>query len=279
MVDGCGALGKMDEELCGRWMQVAAFMPMTRVHHNATYVDGAEVKNTDPFNWWNFQNYDATVMVTSAIGNRLKFMRHIYSNLFIRVGEKINWPIIMPLFYDQPSYPPAYSDIEHSYYLGKGIKVSPVFQQGVKDGDTFQSFFPQGLWYDLNNLANFINVTEPKGKMVDLKADSTFTNLHLREGAVIAYQFNPNGYKTTTDFLMKQRTSLIVGTPRADWTAEFYSLMAFDDGLQVIDPTKKTDNYYLKVIKIEEPNKINMYDKEGNPSLKLDSSYQYQYLD
>ena len=38
MVDSCGSLGPLDEELCARWMQVAAFMPMLRDHYNATYL-------------------------------------------------------------------------------------------------------------------------------------------------------------------------------------------------------------------------------------------------
>jgi len=39
MVDGCGSLGKLDEELCGRWMQLAAFLPMFRGYYNDTYLD------------------------------------------------------------------------------------------------------------------------------------------------------------------------------------------------------------------------------------------------
>lgn len=101
MVDGCGALGPMDEELCGRWMQMAAFMPMVRVYHNATYLDDNNMqKTTPPFNWWAFQSFDATFMVTSAIAQRMPYLRHIYSNLFIKTGQKVTWPIIKPLFLD-----------------------------------------------------------------------------------------------------------------------------------------------------------------------------------
>lgn len=34
--------------------------------------------------------------------------------------------------------------------LGDSIKVSPVLEQGVKDGDHYFSYFPEGYWYDLN---------------------------------------------------------------------------------------------------------------------------------
>jgi len=39
MVDACGSAGEMDEDLCARWMQIAAFMPMLRGYHNRTYND------------------------------------------------------------------------------------------------------------------------------------------------------------------------------------------------------------------------------------------------
>lgn len=37
VVDSCGSLGKIDLELCARWNQLAAFMPMVRGYFNETY--------------------------------------------------------------------------------------------------------------------------------------------------------------------------------------------------------------------------------------------------
>ena len=37
MVDACGSLGPMDEDLCTRWTQLSTFMPMVRNYFNATY--------------------------------------------------------------------------------------------------------------------------------------------------------------------------------------------------------------------------------------------------
>jgi alpha-glucosidase (family GH31 glycosyl hydrolase) len=41
MVDTCGSLGPMDEDLCARWTQLATFMPMVRNYFNDTYRDPA----------------------------------------------------------------------------------------------------------------------------------------------------------------------------------------------------------------------------------------------
>lgn len=41
MVDVCGTKGPapLDEKLCGRWMQMAAFLPMARNYYSKTYYD------------------------------------------------------------------------------------------------------------------------------------------------------------------------------------------------------------------------------------------------
>ena len=39
MVDTCGSLGPLDEDLCTRWTQLATFMPLMRNYYNDTYRD------------------------------------------------------------------------------------------------------------------------------------------------------------------------------------------------------------------------------------------------
>ena len=39
MVDTCGSLGPIDEELCARWIQIAAFMPLYRNYFNDTFIN------------------------------------------------------------------------------------------------------------------------------------------------------------------------------------------------------------------------------------------------
>jgi alpha-glucosidase (family GH31 glycosyl hydrolase) len=55
MVDTCGSLGPMDEDLCARWTQLATFMPMVRNYFNETYRDPAtgqrmKTPNSEPWN-------------------------------------------------------------------------------------------------------------------------------------------------------------------------------------------------------------------------------------
>ena len=56
-----------------------------------------------------------------------------------------------PLFFDAPSDDAAFDHYQDTYMLGDSIKVSPILNQGVNDGDVYQSYFTAGVWYDLND--------------------------------------------------------------------------------------------------------------------------------
>jgi alpha-glucosidase (family GH31 glycosyl hydrolase) len=51
--------------------------------------------------------------------------------------------------------------------LGDSIKVSPVLEKGLGEGDQYKVYFPQGLWIDLNNVTQVIDTTKG-GKYVSL---------------------------------------------------------------------------------------------------------------
>jgi alpha-glucosidase (family GH31 glycosyl hydrolase) len=102
MVDGCGSLGPLDEELCGRWMQVAAFLPMFRNYYNDTYRDPqtGERKTTDPSEFYLYQNPDWQAAYAGAIAQRLPLTRYIYSQLYY--AYRVGAAVVKPLFFDYP---------------------------------------------------------------------------------------------------------------------------------------------------------------------------------
>ena len=79
MVDTCGSLGPLDEDLCTRWTQLATFMPMMRNYYNDTYRDyngnRRKTQGTEP---WNSKS-NQQKLAYAAMGDRLKLSRYLYT--------------------------------------------------------------------------------------------------------------------------------------------------------------------------------------------------------
>ncbi len=58
--------------------------------------------------------------------------------------------VVKPMFYDYPLDDRAFISPEETFMLGDSIKVSPVLDQGVKEGDKYKVYFPKGVWFSLN---------------------------------------------------------------------------------------------------------------------------------
>lgn len=58
--------------------------------------------------------------------------------------------LIRPLFFDYPNDDNCFKNIEDTFMVGETLKVSPVLDKGVTD--TYDVYFPEGNWADLNNL-------------------------------------------------------------------------------------------------------------------------------
>lgn len=151
----CGDIGDLDEELCARWAQLGAFMPMVRNYYNATYNDwatGLPISNPAS-EFYNFNNETYIFMIGAALNQRLLYSRYIYSQLYKVYLE--GGAVVRPLFFDYPTDDKCFEDLEHTYMLGDSIKVSPVLDAGVTL--TYKSYFPKGKWVDLNNYTTIID--------------------------------------------------------------------------------------------------------------------------
>lgn len=68
VVDVCGTVGELDQELCGRWMQLAAFLPMARNYYPQKYKDpitGKYIPN--PRSEFVYFDFDYQYMTSAAI--------------------------------------------------------------------------------------------------------------------------------------------------------------------------------------------------------------------
>jgi alpha-glucosidase (family GH31 glycosyl hydrolase) len=125
MVDTCGSWGKLDEELCTRWMQTVALMPMVRNYYQSSYVDeDGKTQATDPSEFWAFTSQDSKNSLLASYALRQKFSIFIYSSIFTpKIGAL---PIVAPLFAYQPVSNETLRDPESSFIVGGSLRVTPV---------------------------------------------------------------------------------------------------------------------------------------------------------
>jgi len=77
--------------------------------------------------------------------------------------------LVYPLLYDYPEDDVALNIIEDTYMLGDSMKISPRIDPKQENNNmtTFKSYFPKGIWWDLNNRTLSVNASMG-GKWVDL---------------------------------------------------------------------------------------------------------------
>lgn len=121
--------------------------------------------------------------------------------------------LVYPLLYDFPEDDEALNNIEDTYMLGDSMKISPRINPKNENNNmtTFKSYFPQGVWRDLNNWTQSVNASMG-GMWVDLPKMEGSTHVHLKEGKIIPQQFvnvSMMNQKRTHDW-EKTMTSLVI---------------------------------------------------------------------
>ena len=180
--DTCGFFGhEGQDEICGRWIQLAQFFPFARQHRD---ISGGGPPN-EPYN---LQEPYKT-MARAALHARLQFTRLLYTCLF-EVSQD-GGTCYDPLMFHYPHDDTVFqsNNTESSFIFANAIKVTPVLTEGAQE---VWSYFPQeaGPWVSLNDLTKTVDSSKG-GTWVKLPAPASQSNVtipaHLKPGALIPF--------------------------------------------------------------------------------------------
>lgn len=212
--DVCGFFGNTTEELCARWATLGAFNPFYRNHNDIASI-------SQEFYRWPI----VAEAAKKAIDIRYRLLDYIYTAF--HQAHLDGTPVLLPLSFVYPKDPKTFG-IEHQFFYGDAIMVSPV----LKKGSTRVSiYYPSDLFYD------FFTYEVTRGRklaVVKEKVGLTDIPLHIRGGTIIPLRV---ASAKTTHALRKLDFELIVA-PGSDGKAE--GSLYFDDGISLVQPSSLT---------------------------------------
>ncbi|KAF8132870.1 glycoside hydrolase family 31 protein [Boletus edulis] len=172
--DTCGFNDNTDEELCNRWMQLAAFTPFYRNHN--TY--GALPQ--EPYRWDSVANASRI-----AIAARYSMLPYWYT-LFANASTN-GLPPVRALFYEFPTEPELFN-VDRQWLIGSDILITPVLTPGAT---TVDGIFPgRGtvVWRDWWTHAV---VDATPGGNTTLSAPISHINVHIRDSSILLLHQEP----------------------------------------------------------------------------------------
>jgi alpha-glucosidase (family GH31 glycosyl hydrolase) len=208
--DVCGFFGNKDDEMCGRWTQLATFYPFARNHYNLTncvgVAEGTPCPPATPSEPYTLSARYKT-MATNAIFDRLSGARFIYTQL-AKVHKK-GGSMFSPLFYYYPTETMAYQFIESTIMIGDYLKITPVMEAGSPAN--LYSFFPKDIWVNFFKWSEIVDTrNSPTAQFELLLTSDEHVMTHIRGGSIVPWQMNKDRKMVTTaDFLKTGKVSLI----------------------------------------------------------------------
>ncbi len=173
-----------DGELFTRWMQLAVFHPLYRVHSMGNNVDGAAEADADAIHeaerlnrmdqepWSYGEPY--TAAAKTAIELRYKLLPYLYTAF--RQYTQDGSPILRSLVFEDQKDAVAQSR-ENEFLFGSHLLVVPMLEAGLS---TVQGYLPKGEWYDYYSGLRYAGK-----QMVKLECELERIPLFVRAGAVI----------------------------------------------------------------------------------------------
>ncbi|TFK31272.1 glycoside hydrolase family 31 protein [Crucibulum laeve] len=210
--DICGFGGNTTETLCARWATLGAFYPFMRnMSHNS------DTSNSQEFYRWP----TVAEAAKNAIDIRYRLLDYIYTAF--HQAHTDGTPVLHPVFFKY-SKDPATFGLEHQFFFGDSILVSPV----TEENSTSVTFYiPKDRFYDFKMLAP----VDGQGSAVTLD-NVSFTEipLHIKSGVVLPLREKS---QMTTTLLRKTDFELVVA-PTRDGKAS--GSLYIDDGESIEQP-------------------------------------------
>lgn len=151
-------------ELYVRWVQMGAFNPLSRIHHEG---DNA----VEP---WLF-GAEAKKCVKDAISLKYSLLPYIYT--YAREAHDTGLPLMRPMFLEYPYDTETFST-DNQFMFGEEILVAPVVKKNAKSRSLY---LPEGTWVSFKD-----KTTEYEGEQW-INVDVTLSDIPMfvRKGSII----------------------------------------------------------------------------------------------
>jgi alpha-glucosidase len=171
-------------ELMVRWLQLAIFHPVMRVHSMGNNADGAaeaeanEVKKAEELNRQDQEPWvygePFTTDARKAIEQRYRLLPYLYTAF--RQHLLTGKPLLRNLFFEDQADPMC-RKFGDQFFCGDNILVAPVVKEKVK---TVTLYLPKGDWYDFYKGKHYVG-----GKKYKVTTKTDRIPMFVRAGAII----------------------------------------------------------------------------------------------
>lgn len=167
--DISGYCGDIDDytamaELYTRWVQMGAFNPLSRIHHEGDVA-------VEP---WLFGK-EAEKNVKHAIELKYRLLPYLYT--YAREAHDTGLPIMRPMFLEYPSDTETFT-LNAQFMFGRELLVAPVVKKGAQVKNVY---LPEGNWIDYNDK----HTKYVGGGWVNVKAPLDVIPMFAKEGSII----------------------------------------------------------------------------------------------
>ncbi len=182
-------LGRSDDEMYLRWVQLGAFSPILRLHSSSHDLFGKEP--------WSF-GWDASGIASDFMRLRHSMLPYNYTMNYRTHTE--GRAICEPLYYTHPEDPGAYQ-CENSYMFGSELLVAPVttkINEKTKTAST-KVYLPAGRWVNF-----FTGAIYKGGRVVNVHSPLNTMPVFAREGSIIPMSLDEgNSIKNPRDLKLR----------------------------------------------------------------------------